>query len=134
VVEDHDDPAAMAGFVLAEDLRRQARDPLSWLLEDLGWFAALRLILTGDLEEADLARHAETLVATPPAPVDSEALLARFAEAGVPATPYARALDITGESTLHLIEADPVEPLEAVPVLDDALWVGLQGICEGRGR
>jgi hypothetical protein len=131
VVEDHDDPAVLAGFVLAEDVRRDMRDPLQWLLEDLGAFAALRLMVTGDLSTADLAHHAETVARAAPLPVAPEALLAGFAAAGVPATPYALALDITGESTLALIEADPVAPADARSVLSDFQWVALQGICGG---
>lgn len=131
VVEAHDDPAVVAGYILAEDLRRSRHDPLERLLVDLGPLAALRLMVTGDLSDQDLARHAETLAANPPAPVDADALLARFAATGVPATPYARALDITGETTLPLIEADPVDPLHAAPVLSDAQWIALQAICGG---
>ena len=40
-----------------------------------------------------------------------------------------RALDITGESTLELIEADPMAGQSPAPVIRDADWVRLQGIC-----
>jgi hypothetical protein len=44
-------------------------------------------------------------------------------------TPYAYAVDITGETTLQLIEADPMSGKETRPVLSDADWLRLQGIC-----
>lgn len=63
---------------------------------------------------------------TPPAAVQDEALLAAFRTAQVAAAPYAYARDISGESTIALIEADPGG---AAPVLADSSWVSLQGIC-----
>jgi hypothetical protein len=61
--------------------------------------------------------------------VDDELLLARFEAAAVRSTPYAFALDPTGETTLGLIEADPVPLAVAAPLMPDADWVSLQGIC-----
>jgi hypothetical protein len=46
-------------------------------------------------------------------------------------SPYAYALDITGETVLPLIEADPRRALGSREVLKDADWVRLQGICGG---
>ena len=46
-------------------------------------------------------------------------------------SPYAYARDITGESVLPLVESDPRAAEGSVPVLSDADWVRLQGICGG---
>lgn len=129
LVEDHETPDVLAGYVLAETLRREAEDPMARLLRAAGTVATFRLLTTGEMPEAPLAAHAETLLTAEPAPVADEALLARFAEARVPSSPYAYAVDITGEQTLALIEADPMWNGEAGRVLADADWVGLQGIC-----
>ena len=59
-----------------------------------------------------------------------ERLLQRFAEAGISSTPFAYAIDPTGETTLPLIEADP-HAGDARPVMTDTDWVALQGICDG---
>ena len=48
-----------------------------------------------------------SLLTAPPADLANDALLRTFGEARVAATPYAYAVDITGEATLDLIEADP---------------------------
>ncbi len=127
LVEDHEDAAVVAGYVLAELERAAAIDPVEDLLRTGGFPAAFRLLTTGDVEDAVLEQHAERLLAEPAAPVPDDRLLARFAEAGVASTPYAYARDISGETTLALIEADPGPG--AQPLLSDGQWVSLQGIC-----
>lgn len=129
LVEDYEDPAVVAGFILAEGLRSRVEDPVARFLHDRGPIAAFRLLTTGEVTDAALAAHAENLLADPAPPVPSQALLARFREADVPSSPYAFARDISGETTLDLIEADPVDPEEARPLLSDGDWISLQGIC-----
>lgn len=73
--------------------------------------------------------YAEILAATEPDPVPFAELVPSFAGALVPSTPYAYALDLTGESTLELIEADPMSNREVPGILSDGDWVALQGIC-----
>ncbi|MCP3970852.1 MAG: hypothetical protein GY717_11175 [Rhodobacteraceae bacterium] len=125
LVEDFETPDVVAGYVLAEALRAEAADPLLGMLMATGPGTAIRLLTTGDIPEATLAAHAETLLTSPPAPVAADKLLATFATARVAAAPYGYARDISGETTLTLIEADP----GGEPVLPDADWVSLQEIC-----
>jgi hypothetical protein len=47
----------------------------------------------------------------------------------VASTPYARAVDPSGESVLRLIEADPFAQEAAPPLLKDGDWISLQAIC-----
>ena len=129
LVEDYEDPSVVAGYVLAEALRAQAMDPMEQLLRFGGAMSAFRLLTTGDVTQQTLAAYAERLMTEPPEPVSDPALLAEFLGADVPASPYAYAHDISGETTIGLIEADPVSPITALPVLRDAEWVSLQGIC-----
>lgn len=131
LVEDHETADVVAGFILAEDVRRGVHDPLADLLKMAGPGAIFRLLTTGHLPDAALKDYAEALTTATPAPVPDKLLIARFAEAGVPSTPYAYAVDVTGESTLNLIEADPMRGGGARTVLDDGDWVALQGICGG---
>lgn len=129
LVEDHESPDVAAGYILAEATRSAQLDPLERLLDHAGLLSTIRLLTTGALPEATLDAYAEELVAAPPAAVPVEPLLARFDAARLPATPYAYAVDVTGESTLPLIEADPMRGGGAEPVLEDADWIALQGIC-----
>ncbi|MGR3503815.1 hypothetical protein [Pseudaestuariivita sp.] len=130
VVEDHDTPDVVAGYILAEAQRRTQADPLEALLEHAGPMAAIRLLTTGQLQGKTLDAYAEKLARAPAAPLDTEATLTRFEEAGVPVTPYAFAVDPSGEQTLELIEADPLRAALPAPLLDDTSWLLLQAICE----
>ncbi|RMD50216.1 MAG: hypothetical protein D6832_00145, partial [Alphaproteobacteria bacterium] len=131
LVEEHEIPEVLAGHVLAARVAAEAEPPLRRLLAEAGLPAALALLTRGALPAGTLAAHARRLLAAPaPTPPD-EALLAAFAAAGVSARPYAFARDVTGESTLALIEADPAPGGSTPPLLDDGAWVALQGICGG---
>jgi hypothetical protein len=129
LVEDFDTPEVAAGFTLAEDeLARQA-DPLQELLTWTGMLSAAKLLVTGNIPEQDIAEYAQSLMlanyVTPP----TLSLIGRFSEARVPSSPYAFALDVTGEKTLDLIEADPIKPEQELPILADGDWIALQGVC-----
>ncbi len=127
--EDYEDPAVAAGAILAERARAQMVDPLAELLISGGTPASFRLLTTGQLKRETLDHYVETVLGSPRPPVANERLLAEFARSAIPSTPYAYAIDITGETTLGLIEADPMAGRSLEPVLSDADWVRLQNIC-----
>lgn len=130
LVEDYDTPDVVAGHILAEAERTARTDPLEAMLKASGIGTALRLLTSGTLPPEAVKAAALRLAAMDdPRPLDAEVLVPRFAGAGVPLAPYAYALDGTGESTLPLIEADPVPASDARPILDDDAWVALQNIC-----
>ena len=129
LVEEYDSPLVVSGFILAEDEYARRNDPLLALLESAGLFATVKLLTTGGMDEKVLDRFAEQLLLTDHPPLPAPALLERFEDAGVPASPFAYALDPTGETTLALIEADPVPVAGARLLLTDDEWVSLQGIC-----
>jgi hypothetical protein len=131
VIEDHESADVAAGFILEELARAQVIDPLAPLLESLGPIGNLRLLATGEITGQALAEFAElTLRSKRPAP-ESSRLISYFEAARVPSSPYALALDPTGETTLELIEANPFPGGGTSPVLDDNAWVDLQSLCGG---
>ncbi len=130
LVEQQDGPDAAAGFVLAENMRAAAHDPLVPVLEHAGILATLRLLTTGALPPQAVDGYAEVLLRQPPPPDEPEALLAAFEATAIASTPYAYARDPSGETVLTLIEADPFRGKATPPVLPDADWVSLQGICD----
>ena len=132
LVEDFEDPDVTAGYIIAEDLRRARRDPVSEMLEYLGIPASLRLLTTGVIQRDDLRSWAEYIVTQPRPDPGHEALLKAFSDSSVRATPYAWAVDPTGETTLPLIEADPWPQQAPHLVLEDDDWVRLQTICDAR--
>lgn len=132
LVEDHDTPEVAAGHVIAAEPEGPEEDPLLKLLHWAGVGASFRLLTTGDLPTDALHGYGAHLLAERPTRPGDDTLLAAFAAAGVSATPYAYALDPSGESVLALIEADPFKGAPAPqPVLEDAQWIALQAICEG---
>ena len=132
LVEDYETPEVLAGYVLAEAVRAAGDPPVADLLRSAGPAASARLLTTGHLPDAVLAQSVETQLTSPRDPPPHDALLAAFAEAGVASTPYAYARDVTGESVLPLIEADPARGRpEPPPLLNDGDWVALQAICDG---
>lgn len=130
VIEDHEEPDVAAGYVIAQQVETQSVDPLRMMLEQLGLVASFRLLTTGELPESMLRAWAEDMLLLPHAPLEASRLLTAFSEKGVKSTPYAYALDASGETTLELIEADPFVTSPR-PVLSDGDWVALQGICGG---
>lgn len=130
LIEDEDEPDVAAGFVLAEYQRAQDTDPMRALLDQAGLVTTVKLLTTGEVSDTVLDDYARHLLTAEAPPVDTVALLDAFEAAGLRSTPYAYALDPTGETTLPLIEADPVPVSAAEPLLPDAAWVSLQSICE----
>ncbi|WP_313534192.1 hypothetical protein [Haematobacter sp.] len=129
LLEDEDSEEIAAGYVLAEQVRADAADPLLPLLEHAGLLATFRLLTTGELPPTAVRGFAETLLTAPVSDADPKALLTRFAAAKVPSTPYAQAIDPTGARTEALRTGDPFRDVAAPAILTDTEWVGLQGIC-----
>ena len=105
-------------------------DPLGAALRWAGPLAALRLVTTGAMPPAALDGYGRTLIGQPPVRAEDDLLLARMQATGVPAAPYARSLDPSGETVLPLIEADPFRttaPPE--PLMSGGEWVQLQQVC-----
>lgn len=130
LVEDHEDPHVAAGFILAELARQDETQALSNLLEHAGLRGTASLLTTGALSDAALDAYAEAALAQVRPTPDQSAVLARFEAARLPVTPYAYARDISGETTLSLIEADPLAGTPTDPVMKDGDWLRLQAICE----
>ncbi|MEP3298932.1 MAG: hypothetical protein ABJO27_21080 [Pseudoruegeria sp.] len=129
LVEDPEDPAVTSGYLLAEQWRRTQIDPLERLLSSAGLSTTLKLMMSGNIEPDVLQHYAEGLLITPLSSAPDEALLAEFAKAEISSTPYGYALDVTGETTLALIEGDPMAGQTTAPVLTDGQWISLQSIC-----
>ncbi len=131
LVEDYEEPDVAAGYIVTEQTRRDVSDPLRDLLRSVGLRENFRLLTTGDVAPAALDRYAEHLMTTPASPPDIAAQIARFGRAALRSTPYAYARDTTGETTLALIEGDPMNGKLTDPLMSDASWLRLQAICGG---
>jgi len=129
MVEDEGGPEVLAGLALVERLRAEARDPILPVLNHAGLTATFRLLTSGTLPESAIAGYGEVLLRQQGIPIPDDVALARFKAAGVSSTPYAYAIDPSGETTIGLIEADPLQGLIPEPLMPDSDWVSLQDIC-----
>jgi len=129
LVEDTENPAVVAGHIIAAAGQLLQADPLAHVLQASGIGATFTMLTTGEIAPEILRSYAETLVSSPPAPAPDAIVLPLFEAAQLPSTPYAFAVDVTGETTLGLIEADPMAGRSVAPILSDAEWISLQGIC-----
>lgn len=129
LVETPDSPDVAAGFVLAEQVRATAEDPLVTVLRHAGLGATFRLLTSGTLPQGALAGYAEALMTLPPDPVDPQTLLDAFTAAGIASAPYARAL-LPPQTSGPLIDSDPFRGTLAPALLSDEDWVSLQAICQ----
>ncbi|WP_224815500.1 hypothetical protein [Hasllibacter sp. MH4015] len=129
LAEDYETPEVFAGYLLAEGLRRDLRDPVEIFLTEAGLGVTFRLLTTGAIPEDAIHAHAARLLSRGVSALPDDALIDRFATARISTQPYAFARDVSGESVLGLIEADPMRGQANEPVLSDADWVSLQEIC-----
>lgn len=130
LIEDQNGPEVASGYALAEAVYSREADPLIPVLRHAGLIATLRLLTSGTLPAEAVEGYAESALRARHPPVPDETLLAAFAQASVPSTPYAYAVDPSGETVLGLIEADPFRGKAPPLLLADEDWVSLQAICE----
>lgn len=129
LAEDFESAEVLAGYLLAEAARRAVQDPLETFLSEAGLGVTFRLLTTGEIADEAIHAHAARLLSRDAVPVATDALLERFEAAEISSQPYAFARDVSGESVLALIEADPLRGGAGPLVLNDADWVSLQEIC-----
>lgn len=129
IVENADDPAVPAGYVIAAIAARRGADPLASVLQAVGLRQTMGLLTTGNLPSDVLADYARSLTEADPTLADEDDLIAAFAAAQIPTTPFAFARDGSDAQTVKLIEADAFAERDEPEILSDANWIRLQGIC-----
>jgi hypothetical protein len=129
LVEDYEAPDVLAGYLIAAQRRATLQDPMLSLLEAQGLGATLQVLTRGHIDEALLHRHAADLLSRPQEPLSAAELVPEFASARISTQPYAFSRDMSGETTLDLIEADPMRGTQTEALLSDADWISLRDIC-----
>jgi len=130
VIEEFSGPSVIAGYILREDVLRDQNDPILDFFNAAGLGATIWFLTTGDVEEHHYESYARQKITRTTAAPEDEALLARFANRQVPSTPFAYALDPSGQRTKLLIDLDPVSDTYPL-ILNDTDWLALQAICDG---
>jgi|TARA_R110000850_G_scaffold59168_1_gene136900 hypothetical protein len=129
--EDYESPDVAGGYILSELVQRTNSDPLREMLAVISLRENFRLITTGEVSDEALESYAEHIMSLGNQRAALAPLIARFAAENLHSTPYAQALDITGETTLDLIEGDPMAGKDTAPLISDADWLRVQNICGG---
>ncbi|SFR44123.1 hypothetical protein SAMN04488005_1994 [Yoonia tamlensis] len=125
-----DDPAAVAGFIVASRAKTGESDPLEALLQRAGLGVTFRLLTTGEIPAQVLQDNARTLLDTPPQTAGRDAIHTAFGKAQIPLAPYAALLDRT-TGNMPDLGADPLDGQALPAILTDSAWVSLQNICNG---
>jgi hypothetical protein len=125
-------PESAAAHLVSARLAAEDADLRLAAISHAGPGASLRLMTLGHLSRNAMAGYGHALLLQPaPRPGDAD-LLAALAERGIPAEPYARSIDPTGQTVLPLIDGDPFRNKPpARPLLTDEQWLALQQICAG---
>ncbi|MCB1388471.1 MAG: hypothetical protein KDK12_04875 [Rhodobacteraceae bacterium] len=124
-----DGPEALAGYLLAEALARDARDPLLDALTFAGTRATLTLLTTGTLPEGALRGYARHRIQQPPAHPAATALGERLDGLGVSPLPYAISLPESRQALAQSLADRPAQPRAADRLLSDGEWLTVQAIC-----
>ncbi|WP_194094269.1 hypothetical protein [Marivivens aquimaris] len=129
LVENHEDPAVAAGYLIAAERIRAENDPLAEVLSHIGLFETFHLLTTGEIDSNALREYALSMSNEDLPQPSLNQMLAAFENAQISTKPYAYAVDETGNTTANLIAADPVNAAQAPLILSDGDWVALQNIC-----
>ena len=125
-------PEVAAAHLVAARLAVEDAPLRAAAMEHAGLLASLRLMTLGHLPPRAMSGFGTALLSRPaPRPKDAD-LLAALSDRQIPAEPYARSLDPTGQSVQALIDGDPTgKSSPARPLLSDEQWLALQQICAG---
>lgn len=129
IIENANDPAVPAGYLLAALTAKQGQDPLASILRAAGLRQTMGLLTSGDLPTDVLASYARTITDTDPVFASDDDLIVAFETAQIPTTPFAYARDGSGQRTVGLIAGDAFSERDEPEILSDSDWIRLQGIC-----
>ena len=127
LLQDRLGPEVFGGYILREQSRAQATDPLYEYFSIAGVIEAFKFLVFREID-ADLVRSSTSdYMERTPDPVDIEDLVSSFERAGISVRSFVQAATESGEEAVDLSRIGPAPPARAV--LDDAAWLHLQNIC-----
>ena len=99
------------------------------LIQNISLISTFRLLTTGLINDVTLMDYADYLVTRPQDSIQTNKIIKAFYNTKLSLLPFAKAIDITGEGSFELIEADEIKKSSIETSLPDANWVSLQNIC-----
>ncbi len=128
LLQQADDPAAIAGFIVASRSSMLENDPLETLLHSAGLGVTFKLLTTGDIPAQVLAQTAQSIVGAPAMHMDIDTIKTGFINAQIPLAPYLNLLD-QATGNMPDIGPDALEGQTLPAIMTDSAWVSLQNIC-----
>lgn len=128
LLQQADDPAAIAGFIVASRAKTGENDPLETLLHRAGLGVTFRLLTTGEIPADVLKDNAQALVTTQAPAPQRAAIYAAFANAQIPIAPYLNLLD-AATGNMPSLGPGPLDGQALPAIMTDSAWVSLQNIC-----
>lgn len=129
ILKQVDDPAAAAGFIISARPVVTEVDPLSRILESGGLGTTLRLLTTGEVDDALLQSQALLQAQSQTGTPDPQRLAAALAAAEIPQAPLRSAMDARTGSMPEFGD-DPLAGRQIRPILNDSDWVSLRNVCD----
>lgn len=132
LLERLDSPEALAGYLLAQEIRVLAYDPLLPVLAHAGTRATIALLTTGTLPPEALAGYGAQALPGPLVLPEADILADRFATLPLWPVPFALSLPADLAATAEQLADMPRDPAMGLGrLLSDGEWLTLQGICQG---
>ncbi|KJZ20615.1 hypothetical protein [Loktanella sp. S4079] len=122
------DPAAIAGFIVASRAKIGEDDPLESVLTSAGLGVTFRLLTTGDIPSEVLQQNAQQMAEGAVSIPGRVKLRAALSAAQIPQAPYLALLDET-TGNMPDLGNDPLQNETLPAILTDSEWVSLQNIC-----
>ncbi len=125
----HDGPEVLAGYILLEAERLAAEDPLLPFLFETRVLNLVRIALGRSMPQGTFEAYAQHLKLARPDVIPAADLLASFHEAGFPATAFAAVYANSATDPAQLLANDPKGADAYRPLMPDAAWQTLRTIC-----
>lgn len=125
----HDGPEVIAGYMLMESERLGAMDPLIPFLQVTGPMRLVTIGLGRQIGDSHYESFGDHLIDDPIVPVDYNSLLSRIDAAGFPAHHFVNVHAFIDERITAFLPASTLDSNPYRPLLTDSDWQLLRNIC-----
>ena len=129
LLDRHDGPEVVAGFILLESERLRVKDPLLPFLEFTGPMRLFDIALGRPIADEHYLSYSRQLLASPLVPVDYGTLLERFEQADFPSRHFTNVIAFLDGADEGISAAGSYELTPYTPLLMDDEWQILRAIC-----
>jgi len=129
LLDHHDWPEVIAGYILLEAERLTAEDPLLPFLFNTRIMHLVRIAFGRTMPEGTYEEYAQYLKLAKPDVIPAAVLLTSFREAGFPSTAFAAIYANASTDPSQLLTNDPRSTDSYRPLMSDDAWQSLRTIC-----